>query len=248
MRALRELRLKNGARARDPRLGRIAQYDIRNTEFPVRSLLGPNTAERLRSMSWQVPYHLDQGVEGACVQYGIAHEMIASPHRVPLCTVQKLLSGNDLYYGAQKRDPWPGGAYPGADPRYEGTSVLAGMQQAKAFGFYSGYHWAFGEREVAEAVAWNGPVVIGVNWYEDMHEPSLKGRITPTGELLGGHCVLVSALNITTGMYRIRNSWGATWGVQGNCFIARRDLATLLREAGSEACVPVPVDPRTLPT
>lgn len=233
-----EIVLRGGAVTGDRRLDRIAQHDVRNSEFPVRALLAPGRYNALRSQAWQVPITFDQGVEGQCVAYGIAHFLIARPHGLDLALAQKLLDTHEIYWGAQQRDPWDGGAYPDADPVYDGTSVLAGIQQVKAMGLIGAYHWARTERDVAEAIAWHGPVVLGLNWYEGMAEADRAGRITPTGQILGGHCVLVSGLDVRTGLYRIRNSWGQSWGVRGDCYLRRRDLSQLLAEDGSEACVP----------
>jgi hypothetical protein len=237
--AVADIKLKNGVVTRDARLDRIPQSDVRNSEFPVRALLGSQTASRLRTYSWQVPLHLDQGVEGQCVAYGIAHHLISRPRGADLVRVQQLLRSKELYWGAQQRDPWPGGSYPGAEPAYDGTSVLAGVQQAKAMGLLESYHWATSERQVAEAVAWHSPVIIGVNWYAGMEIPDAAGYITPTGELLGGHCTLVTGINVTTGTYRIHNSWGEDWGRRGDCYIRRRDLSLLLQQPGAEMCIPV---------
>lgn len=233
-----QIHLKGGHTAKDPRLGRIYQPDERNAEYPLRALLGAAADQPLRSHSWQVPTHFDQGDQGACVQYGISHDLIATPNRVPIPTVQKIIDDDSLYYGAQERDPWPGGAYPNATPHYDGTSVLAGMQQATAMGLYTSYHWCTSEREVAQAVGYHGPVVIGVNWYEDMHDPTPLGFVSPTGELLGGHCVAITGLNARTATYRICNSWGTGWGVKGDCYMTRADMAKLLAEDGAEMCAP----------
>lgn len=240
------IELKGGHSAKDPRLGRIPQSDDRNAQFPLRALLGAAADQPLVSHSWQVPTHFDQGDQGACVQYGICHDLIATPNRVAIPQVQKILHDDSLYYGAQERDPWPGGAYPDATPHYDGTSVLAGMQQATAMGFYASYHWCTSEREVAQAVGYHGPVVIGVNWYEDMHDPTPQGFVSPTGELLGGHCVAVTAFNARTSIYRITNSWGQGWGIKGDCYITRSDMAKLLAEDGAEMCAPTKVQRRVV--
>lgn len=230
--------IRAGYTTLDRRLDRIPQHDIRNSEFPVRSLL--HTEPRpLRSYTWQVPHHFDQGREGECVAYGIAHNLIARPRRQPVHQLAEVLRSKSLYHRAQQLDPWEGGRYPGAAPQYDGTSVLAGMRAAKELGLITGYHWASTEREIAEAVAYRGPVVIGVNWYAGMVETDSAGYISATGELLGGHCTLLNGINIARNEYRVWQSWGADWGVGGAAKLTRRDLDMLMSEPGAEAVLVV---------
>ncbi len=229
------VQLRGGHQTRDPRLDRIAQHDERNARYPMRALI--ETAQPLRSYTWRVPALFDQGSEGACVAYAIAHEAVARPRLALRSSVAQLLDDRSLYWGAQRVDPWDGGSYPGASPVYEGTSVLAGMQSAVSLGLFGSYHWAANELEVAETVGYRGPVVIGVDWYEGMHEPDSTGFIYPSGELLGGHATLVYGVSISGGYYKIHNSWGPDWGVGGTCRITRDDLHRLLSAPGGEACI-----------
>jgi hypothetical protein len=39
------------------------------------------------------------------------------------------------------------------------------------------------------------------------------------------------------GHYVLRNSWGADWGRNGDCYLTSRDMARLLK-AGGEAAIP----------
>lgn len=179
--------------------------------------------------------YLDQGQEGACVGFGFAHEAAARPvivHGVDSDFARK------IYFAAQKQDPWPGGAYPGAFPFYEGTSVLAGAQVLQKAGAFQNYFWAKNELEMAIAVGYKGPVVIGVNWYEGMMRPDRDGYLRPTGRIVGGHCTLVMGIRLRDDTYIIHNSWGKDWGIDGRALIARKDMERLLSEDG-EACLPM---------
>ena len=84
-------------------------------------------------------------------------------------------------------------------------------------------------------VGHNGPAVIGVAWYEGMFTPDDKGFIKPTGGILGGHCVLVRAVNVKKKYFTIRNSWGGEWGVNGDCYITFGDMEKLLDNRGEAA-------------
>jgi hypothetical protein len=225
-------RLRDNTTVEDPRLDRIKQFDERSRQFPVRTLLAPD--KQPRSYTWSVDNWLDQHTNGGCVGYGISHDLSAKPQPVPNVNGRFATA---LYYAAQHHDPWEGGEYPGANPRYSGTSVLAGMQMAKALGHYGEYRWAFGEPDLRLAVAWKGPVIIGVNWYEGMRDPNVKGFLEPTGGLLGGHCCLVFSVGLNSQSYRIWNSWGKDWGIGGTARISFTAMDQLLHEEG-EAAIP----------
>lgn len=213
-------------------MGREVQFDERSRQFPVRSLLPPAPTP-LRSYSWSPHLNLDQGREGACVGFGVAHELAARPQRVTGVTNE---TGMRLYRLAQDLDgeDWP-----------EGTSVLAGMKAAQSLGLYSLYFWAFSEPELARAVGYRGPAVIGVNWREGMWEPDGSGFLHASGPVVGGHCVLVYGINLRLGAYRIWNSWGPDWGQGGTALISRADMAVLLQDSG-EAAIPVRTNKRVV--
>jgi hypothetical protein len=208
-------------------LGRIPHFDPRSLNFPVRTLL-PDKPRR--SYTWRCGPRLDQGREGACVGFGWAHELAARPVVVSGVTDE---TGRAIYHEAQQLDQWPG-------QDYEGTSVLAGAQAVRTRGNIVEYRWCFGEQDLALTVGYRGPVVIGVNWWTGMFSPDPDGLLHPTGQVEGGHCVLVHGYSVKRDMYRLRNSWGRDWGLEGDALMWREDMARLLAEDG-EGCVPVRV-------
>jgi len=225
--------LRGGYATADRRLDRLPQPDRRNAAYPA---VTPRLAAyKPRGYTWSCGLWLDQGHEGACVGHAIAHEMAARPVSVDHATCDR--ARWEVYHEAQRRDPWEGGAYPDAVPFYEGTSVLAGMQAATAAGFYTGYTWAFTEPELALAVGYKGPAVLGVDWYEGMFDADADGFLNLTGSVVGGHAVLCYSVSVTGGYYRLWNSWGAGWGDYGTAKVRREDMARLL--ANGEAAIPV---------
>lgn len=231
--------LRDGSQVNDPRLDRLPEYDPKSAAYRIRTLVGD---QKLRSYTWSVgpkgfPVHFDQGREGACVEYGFAHELVARPVAVNAAAVQLLIQRHGIYWPAQQADEWEGGSYPGASPFYEGTSVLAGAKVLTSMGYYTAYHWAFTEKEIALGVGYWGPVVIGVNWYTSMFNPDAQGFLNLSGDLEGGHCILVHSVSIGGGYYWVWNSWGADWGLGGRAKIRREDMGTLLAQNG-EACLP----------
>lgn len=237
--------LRNGARTNDPRLDRIPHRDPRSLNYPVRALFGAPAEELpLRGYTWSVPVHLDQGREGACVGFAFAHELAARPH-VVLGTSDEF--ARRIYRVAQRIDPWEGGSYPGAFPFYEGTAVDAGAKALKKAGYYAEYRWAHSERELALTVGYKGPVVIGVNWYTGMFSPNSDGFLEVTGQVEGGHAILVNGFSASRGLYKLWNSWGPDWGMGGAAYLSRGDMARLLLENG-EACLPLRTRQRELVT
>jgi hypothetical protein len=142
------------------------------------------------------------------------------------------------YREAQKVDEWPGEAY-------SGTSVLAGAKVALAQGYIAEYRWAFSIDEVLRAIAYAGPVVRGMPWKDTMYDPRPDGLLDCSGKVIGGHAILGRGLRlrarlegVSEPVVRLRNSWSASWGSNGDCFLRVSDLEQLLAEGG-ECCLPL---------
>lgn len=251
--------LRDGTKTSDPRLDRLKQFDPRSKEPKYRAVR-KGASRRLRSYTQnfrKYQFWLDQGAEGACVGFGFAHELLCYPQEIQ--TTDLIARG--FYHAAQRRDPWPGGSYPGASPVYEGTSVLAGglsvLEWLAEFYPEKKYqlNWCFGGDDVLLTLG-RRPVVIGVNWYEGMFDTNESGLIVPSGRLAGGHCTLLRGSkvkfrkNVThyepkdvereLTVIKGRNSWGRGWGLDGDFLITLSDLDRLLAEDG-EACTIDPV-------
>ena len=206
-------------------LGRLPQFDPRSLAWPIRTLL-PDKPRR--SYTWRCTPTFDQANTPHCVGFGNAHELVARPVVVPAITND---TGHDIYRAAKLIDVF--------GPDVDGTSVLAGAQVMRQLGYWSEYRWAFGELEIALAVGYRGPVVIGVDWWTGMFDPDHDGYLKMTGQVEGGHCVLVHGYSVKSDSYRICGiSWGPGWGVGGGAFIRRVDMVRLLA-SGGECCVPV---------
>lgn len=213
-------------------LGRRVQFDERSRAFPVTEILAPKPP---RSYNWPVEAVLDQGPNGACVGFAFAHNLLARKQVIQSIGAQKFAFG--VYFDAQKIDPWAGGAYPGAIPFYEGTSVLAGAKTLKTAGFLKEYRWAFSLDEMILAVGYAGPCIIGINWYTGMLDTDQWGRLNITGRIAGGHCVLVHGVNLATRHFALVNSWGPEWGFCGTCEVSFANMQRLLNEQGEVCCV-----------
>lgn len=167
-------------------------------------------------------------ISGNCAGFAVSHEAASTPAVVPGITNAV---ARQIYKQAQKLDECPG-------QDYDGTSVLAAMKAGKARGWWAGYRWAFGERDLAFALGYLGPAVLGVNWYAGMEKPDVAGQIHATGEIMGGHAILCIGYDAAKKLYRLHNSWGKDWGIDGDCFISSSDMVKLLSENG-EAAIPM---------
>lgn len=179
------------------------------------------------------PLQLNQGNEGACVGFGTTGVINAEPE-VHSFTDEFAF---DLYHLAQTMDEWPG-------ENYEGTSIRAGAKAGQSKGFFSNYAFTNRVEDLAIYLLNHGASTIGVDWYTGMDRVDADGFIHPLGSIRGGHCVVIDGvvwhLPGEVDRFRIRNSWGGDWGLNGRCRISAADLQQLF-DAGGTACMPVEV-------
>lgn len=234
-----------------PKLDRIPSPPDprRQLNYPIRALLPEPDTFLPFAKYWTEGYLLDQGNEGACVGHGWTAELMASPARTHIGPdwdkAYSRLHPNDFAYKyyerARQLDPWPG-------EDYEGTSVEAGAQVARERGLVTEFRWGESILDVRDTLMFHGPVVIGINWYDLMYDTDTSGLVTVGGEIVGGHCILLTGYSParyfrgTSGpleVVRWRNSWGSSYGLNGHGFIRLTDLTRLLFEENGEVCVPV---------
>ena len=228
------VKLRDGSEVSDRRLARIKQFDERSREFPVTA--ATPRRKKPRSYTWRCGEHFDQGSEGACVGFSMTHELIARP-----CEVKHLspsFARERIYWEAQKIDPWEGGSYPGADPVYEGTSVLAGVKMLQKLSYIEGYKWAFSLNDLVMAVGYCGPAILGIAWYEGMFNPHSCGYLHVAGDVAGGHAIMCKAVDVKNQTFTLHNSWGSAWGNGGDALISGVEMEKLLHEQG-EAVIPM---------
>jgi hypothetical protein len=143
--------------------------------------------------------------------------------------------GFDVYQRAQQRDEWRG-------ENYSGTSVRAGAKVLRERGHINAFAFTQDAATLAHFVLNQGPAPIGVNWHEGMDRVDSEGYIYPTGPVGGGHCVIVDGVVFgvdgEVDRFRLRNSWGNSWGLNGRCRIRVEDLQQLF-SAGGTACMAV---------
>ncbi len=238
--------LRDGTAVNDPRLDRIPFFDPASRGFSVADAFTPG--QQPVTVQWTLPAGseiLDQGPYGSCVGNGVTNELRYNPSPIP--SLDERFAVQQIYWPAQRIDNETGGAYPGAAPQYEGTSVLYGIKVAKTLGFYGQYRWAFSENDLATSLA-IGPAILGINWYARMMRTTAAGFISPTGTLEGGHCILCTGINVAGGFYVLQNSWGPAWGInQGCCKVSRAGMAYLLANRGEAAIITQRLTPAVVP-
>lgn len=229
-------------------LDRLVRFDEKSKDYPVRPLLA---GKQPRAYTWRT-VTTDQGNQGACVGHGVTQEAAARPVTVfgdPVKAPPNVANLNnvarDVYHEAQHDDYWPG-CYLGARctrqpsrDQYEGSSVLAGVKVGQQRGWWTEYRWALGPgadaaaQDVILSLGYRGPVILGTVWRSGMWRADSDGYLRATGSDEGGHCYLLTAYSKKRDAVWTGNSWGG----DGQGWITRRDLVSLLAADG-EAVIP----------
>ena len=173
----------------------------------------------------------DQGNTPQCVGYawehwdndGPVYHSGSKPHIQP----------SVIYAGAQKLDPWSG-------VTHDGTTIRAGATFLKNYGLISSYYWGYDLNTLVNTVLNLGPVVVGTNWYYNMFFPNSAGLIKVGGYLAGGHAYVINGVATQSQLFRIKNSWGKSWGQGGHAYISFSDMAKLISQQG-EVCLAVEI-------
>ena len=80
--------------------------------------------------------------------------------------------------------------------------------------------------------------MVGTNWYVGMFYPDKNGLIKISGGLAGGHAYVINGVDTKKQLFRIKNSWGRSWGISGTAYISFANMQRLIAEDG-EVCLAV---------
>lgn len=208
-------------------LGRKYAKDVRDLNYLIKNS-GVLTATTATSKYWDDnEWWGDQGDSPKCVGYAWAHWVEDGP--VTHAGTAPILSPDVIYRDAQKLDEWAG-------ENYEGTSIRGGVKAVQSKGYIKSYLWGYDLQTLIQTVLTKGPVVVGTNWYEGMFYPDANGLIKVTGRLAGGHAYLINGVDTVKKLFRIKNSWGREWGVNGRAYIRFSDMEQLIKRRG-EVCL-----------
>lgn len=212
--------------------GRLECPDSRDSLFPVSSVLHGVPPDLTEKYWWADGWWGDQGSTSHCTAYSWLHyvedgpviqDSPSRPHQRPLIDPPR------LYKESQLRDPFPG-------ENYNGSTVRAAAKVLKDLGIIKEYRWAGSIMDVINCVLTIGPMVVGTKWYTGMNQPDSKGIMKVGGRGMGGHAYLINGVDTNKNLFRIKNSWGRSWGNQGFAFINIDDFDKLLKDGG-EACI-----------
>lgn len=165
---------------------------------------------------------LDQGDTPHCVGFGSAQWC----NTVPVDDHFKNADGDDIYYACKEVDGEPGAE--------DGSYVHTAAKVLKTRGRLSSYAWT---NSIGTMQAWllqKGPLVVGVDWYNDMFNPDADGYVAPTGGIAGGHCFAVVGELASEDAFLCLNSWGKSWAVNGRFKMKHADFNKLLTAQGAE--------------
>jgi hypothetical protein len=228
-------------------LGRIEAKDPNDAKYPLRAALPKRINVTYKYYDKKPRTWIDQGSihcpleetpghqfckeQGFCVACAWTGFLNMSPIRT--LNTEPIL---DIYHSAQDVDEWPGGP-----ESYAGTSVRAGVKVLQSLGHIEQYLWAQNIDELVNFVLTKGPVVIGINWYNQMFDPQPGDDwlLRPEGGIAAGHAVVVSGVNLVTKRARIDNSWNLSWGKKGRAQMALDTLERLVFREDGEAVAAV---------
>ena len=206
-------------------LGRVYVPD--NRDYPLQPLLAAQPpVERITRdyRYWfQDNWWGDQGTYPHCVSFAWMAWLLDGP--VTHYTTEPPYDLVVAYRWMQDNDYWPGN-------EYDGTSVRAGADWLVLQGYIGEYRVTTSADEVAHGILTVGPCVVGTDWHRDMTIPDEDVMLSPTGQLDGGHAWLINGYNRKEGRFRMKQSWGRSWGRTGNAWISGENLQTLLDREG----------------
>jgi len=213
----------------DRRLGRHVNHDPRSRRFPVRLPAVPITSVRHER---HIPI-FDQGNLGSCTGNAAVGcmgtgQFFATVDANEQAQFPLTEGGAVLVYGAATAIDSYAGTYPPDDTGSDGLSVAKVLKTA---GWISGYEHAFSIADGLTALM-SRPLIVGVNWMDDMFSPDINGIVHPTGGIAGGHEFVWDSYDAGTSLCGFTNSWGKGWGAAGRFFMLANEWEELLAQDG----------------
>jgi hypothetical protein len=192
--------------------------DTRDLRFPMQ--VGASAAPLPAVKRWRIGTVLDQGAEGACVGFACKHLLTAEPF------IQTHgPTAREIYFESRLNDEFDDRLVP------EGTSVRAGLQTLRRHGLIVAFHWAPDLQTVLRYLATEGPVVVGSNWHS--YSTDFDGRVTFSGQPVGGHAWLCTGYDEREKVLFGVNSWGPSFGKSGEFFVTFADMENQMHRHGA---------------
>lgn len=234
---------------RDQGLGRVRIPDARDREYTLpavraaHEILSQPIGEpseplpRERTQPWHLPtVRLDQGPRPTCTAFAVLNFLLAAP-LMSIAPKDVEVWTEDAYLWSQDNDEWPGN-------EYDGTSVRAALQYLrKEHGGVASFARATSEAEMRRHLLspLGGPLVIGVDMFENMAAIGTDGLGEASGEWLGGHAMLCYWYSKRRKQYDCLNQWSPEWGDNGILHLPEDSMIYLIEELGGDAYAPTQV-------
>ena len=120
------------------------------------------------------------------------------------------------------------------EPTDTGSTGQYAMIALQKRGLIKNYAWCFGLTEVLLTLQVQ-PVCIGIRWYQSMSDDVLVNgvmTVNTRSRALGGHEIVLDAVDPHLKMVRFANSWSTSWGHKGYGWFKYADLDALLKNQG----------------
>lgn len=223
------------------------RFDPRSLTYKIAVKAPPAIVDRPgRTRLWTRKAWLDQGREGACTGFGLAHCISSTPRSTEMTNEM----GHEFYIRARIDDEYPG-------ENYEGSSVLGAMRAGQHYGYVREFWWATTLREMVVGLTNYGSFEAGLNWHTNQFYPDADGFITPDGNVEGGHALEVrgqhlfwlpkgtrldrrgpdwwSFVDQTQSYFTMSQSWGRDHGLNGDVRMRFIHMEQLRQEQGEFA-------------
>lgn len=245
----------------DPRLGRHVRRDDRDLHFSV----APLPRRAIKSVDWarRVPI-FNQGQVGSCTfnaaagclaTDGLGRSGTNLAHITRADTFNVFHAGDYVvqedpfvisgYTLTTKIDSFPGD-YPSQDTGSDGPSAASALVM---LGLADHYNHAF-TLDALKSALQTGPVMWGTVWFNSMYDLDAHDYLVVDANsgVAGGHEMEISGYDVGTGIYKVPNSWGESFGDHGYLYVREPDMTNLLSRDGDVtqpvfASAPVPPKP-----
>ncbi len=211
--------------------GLIFSADPRDKDFAFSKILIGSRPPIKRKEWWADGWWGNQGNTPHCCAYSWVHVLEDGP------VIQDIVNGRpkpmfapDKYYRECKK-------LDGLPKNSEGTTIRAGAKVAQNLRLISEYRWANSIDEMVDALLIFGPIIAGTHWYSGMNSYNSNGLMNVSGRNLGGHAYVINGVDTDRELFRVKNSYGKSWGKDGYGYISFSDFDTLL-DRGADICIP----------
>ena len=221
-------------------------------DYKIKSIQEPKILPLSIDWSARMSLVKDQGALGSCVGFAVAAmkefqeqseylDELAHGNRYRREQDHYDLSEAWIYWKSKEIDPWPD---------EEGTSIRCAMKILNTIGVPCERAYPYNDAYKGRPAYWasliarwgliasywrietlaelkqelmNGPVVIGIECFEDIFYPDQNGKVKypqNPDACIGGHAICIVGYNDSTQLVCFKNSWSTSWGKNGYGYLS----------------------------